>query len=119
MLLVVKNLPANAGDKKYGFDPWVRKISCRRAWQPTPVFLPGEMPWTEEPGRLQPIESHRAGHDRSDLARTHSKSYEKKLCIFNINVKINQLKFTKLFLKIFLEFLVSVGYHIRFKLSTL
>ena len=77
------------------------------------------MPWTEEPGRLQPIESHRAGHDRSDLARTHSKSYEKKLCIFNINVKINQLKFTKLFLKIFLEFLVSVGYHIRFKLSTL
>ena len=42
MLLVVKNLPANAGDKKYGFDPWVRKISCRRAWQPTPVFLPGE-----------------------------------------------------------------------------
>ena len=24
------------------FDPWVRKISWRRAWQPTPVFLPGE-----------------------------------------------------------------------------
>ena len=22
------------------FDPWVRKISWRRAWQPTPVFLP-------------------------------------------------------------------------------
>ena len=21
--------------------PWVRKISSRRAWQPTPVFLPG------------------------------------------------------------------------------
>ena len=42
MALVVKNLPANAGDKRYRFDPWVRKISCRRAWQPTPVFLPGE-----------------------------------------------------------------------------
>ena len=25
-----------------GFDPWVRKIPWRRAWQPTPVFLPGE-----------------------------------------------------------------------------
>ena len=25
-----------------GFDPWVRKIPQRRAWQPTPVFLPGE-----------------------------------------------------------------------------
>ena len=25
-----------------GFDPWVGKISWRRKWQPTPVFLPGE-----------------------------------------------------------------------------
>ena len=24
------------------FDPWVRKIPCRRKWQSTPVFLPGE-----------------------------------------------------------------------------
>ena len=23
------------------FDPWVRKIPWRRAWQPTPVSLPG------------------------------------------------------------------------------
>ena len=26
--------------RRYGFDPW--KISWRRKWQPTPVFLPGE-----------------------------------------------------------------------------
>ena len=38
--------------KRHGFNPWVGKISWRRAWQPTPVFLPGESPWTEEPGRL-------------------------------------------------------------------
>ena len=25
-----------------GFDPWVRRIPWRRAWQPSPVFLPGE-----------------------------------------------------------------------------
>ena len=25
-----------------GFDPWVRKISWRRTWQPTPVLLPGK-----------------------------------------------------------------------------
>ena len=25
-----------------GFNPWVEKIPWRRAWQPTPVFLPGE-----------------------------------------------------------------------------
>ena len=28
--------------KRYRFDPWVGKIPWRRAWQPTPVFLPGE-----------------------------------------------------------------------------
>ena len=32
--------------------PWVGKIPCRKAWQPTPVVLPGESPWTEEPGEL-------------------------------------------------------------------
>ena len=28
--------------KRHGFYPWVRKIPWRRAWQPSPVFLPGE-----------------------------------------------------------------------------
>ena len=28
--------------KRQGFDSWVRKIPWRGAWQPTPVFLPGE-----------------------------------------------------------------------------
>ena len=28
--------------RRHMFDPWVRKISWRRAWQPIPVFLPGE-----------------------------------------------------------------------------
>ena len=26
--------------RRYGFDPWVRKIPWGRRWQPTPVFLP-------------------------------------------------------------------------------
>ena len=39
---MVKNLPANAGDKRFGFDPWVGKIPWRRKWQPAPVFLPGK-----------------------------------------------------------------------------
>ena len=29
------------------YTPW------RRAWQPTPEFLPGESPWAEEPDGLQ------------------------------------------------------------------
>ena len=28
--------------QRQGFDPWVGKTPWRRAWQPTPVFLPGE-----------------------------------------------------------------------------
>ena len=40
---MVKNLPTNAGHmKRCEFNPWVRKIPWRRAWQPTPLFLPGE-----------------------------------------------------------------------------
>ena len=30
--------------KRHGFDPWVRRIPWKRAWQNTPVFLPGESP---------------------------------------------------------------------------
>ena len=44
----VKNLPANAGDIRLRFSPWVGKIPCRRAWLPTTGFFPGESPWTEE-----------------------------------------------------------------------
>ena len=28
--------------KRCGFNPWVGKIPWRRAWQPTPIFLPGK-----------------------------------------------------------------------------
>ena len=35
------------------FDPWVQKTSWRKTWQPTPVFLPGEIPLTDKPGGLQ------------------------------------------------------------------
>ena len=28
--------------RRPGSDPWVRTISWRRKWQPTPVFLPGK-----------------------------------------------------------------------------
>ena len=54
--LVVKNPPANAGDT--GDSDSIREIPWRRAWQLTPVFLPGEShgqrslagysPWSHE-----------------------------------------------------------------------
>ena len=42
-VLVVKNPPANTGNiRDMGSITWVGKILWRRAWQPTPIFLPGE-----------------------------------------------------------------------------
>ena len=49
--------------RRPGFDPWVGKIPRRREWQPTPVFLPGESPWTEEPDRLLYLGSQKVRHD--------------------------------------------------------
>ena len=58
---LIKSFPGGAGgkepsegNKRRGFDPWVRKIPWRRAWQLTPVFLPGESPGTGEPGGFSP-----------------------------------------------------------------
>ena len=46
-------------------ETWVQSLgwedSWRRAWQPTPAFLPGESPWTEDPGGLQSMGLH--GHE--------------------------------------------------------
>ena len=61
--LVVKNLPLSAGDIRDGFSPWVGKIPLRRKWQPTPVSLPRESPWTEELSGLLPW-----GHKESEAA---------------------------------------------------
>ena len=53
----VKNLPQCRRHRRCGFNPWVGKIPWRRKWQPTPVFLPEKIPWTEESGRPQSIGS--------------------------------------------------------------
>ena len=58
--LMVKNLPAMR-------ETWVQLLGwddpLRRAWEPTPLFLPGKSPLTEEPGGLQSIGCQRVGHD--------------------------------------------------------
>ena len=45
------------------FDPWIAKILWRRAWQPIPVFLPGESPWTEESSGLQSMGLQKVRHN--------------------------------------------------------
>ena len=56
--------------KRCRFNLWVRKIPWRRSWQPS--ILAWEIPWTEEPGGLQSVESQRVGHNWSKLARRHT-----------------------------------------------
>ena len=66
------------GSKRCKFNHWVRKIPWRRAWQPTPVFLPGEShergAWRAKSGGLQKV-----GHDWNDLACTHKGKIEEDL----------------------------------------
>ena len=66
MAQMVKNPPAMQESLVQSLG-WEDPLS--RARQSTQVFLPGEYPWTEEPGRLQSIESQRVRHD---LATKHS-----------------------------------------------
>ena len=56
---VVKNLPANAGDA--GLIPG-QEDSLEKEMA-TQSSITWEIPWTEEPGRLQSTGLQRAGHD--------------------------------------------------------
>ena len=47
-----------------GLDPWVRKISWRRKWQPTPVFLPGE-----SHGQKSLVGCSPQSHDELDMTK--------------------------------------------------
>ena len=50
------------------FNPWVWKISWRRAWQPTPVFLPGRSQGQRSLSGYSLWNFKRVRHDWSDLA---------------------------------------------------
>ena len=63
VLLVVKPACQCRRSKRHGSSPWVRMISWRKAWKPTPVFLPGESQWTEELGGLQSMGLQRVRHN--------------------------------------------------------
>ena len=57
---MVKNLPAI---QETQFDLCVGKISWRRVWQPTPVFLPGEFHVQRSLAGYSP-----GGHKESDVS---------------------------------------------------
>ena len=69
--------------KRPGFDPWVRKNPWRRAWQPTPVFLPRKFhgqrsladysPWAHE--ELDMTEHTYMHTHTHTLAHTHTHTH--------------------------------------------
>ena len=62
-----------------GFDPWVGKIPWRRAWQPTPKFLPGEAHRTEELGGLQSTGLQRIRYNWGDSTQTHTDALNERM----------------------------------------
>ena len=48
--------------KRHRFDPWVKKVPWKRAWQLTPVFLPGE-----SPGQRSLVVYSPQGHKELDM----------------------------------------------------
>ena len=80
--------------RKTRFDPWIGKIPWIREWQPNPVFLPGESPWTEEPGGLQSIGSQRVRHKWATNTFTFKMS--KSFRLYNKILQKTQADFKKM-----------------------
>ena len=77
----------NIGSEDFNLWIWGEQnsahYSCkwRRKWQPTPVLLTGESPWTEEPGELQSMGSKRVRHDwatKHTHTETHTDTHTRK-----------------------------------------
>ena len=86
-LIIKRGIPGSPSGKgptcqgrRHGLHPWIRKILWRRAWQLTPVFLPGE-----SPGQRSLVgydsEGRRVRHDRSDLVHSHTWLSDIPLCM--------------------------------------
>ena len=81
-----------------GLDPWVEKISWRRKWQPTPVFLPRKShgqriltvytPWGHESDMTEWLSIH----IHKEEVRTYNEGVES---CWNFNMVTNKFLFVK------------------------
>ena len=60
---MVKNLPASAGDLRDSGSIPGSEDPLEEVMATNSSILAWRIPWTEEPGRLQSIGSHRVRHD--------------------------------------------------------
>ena len=65
-------------------ETWVRSLGwedlLEEGMATHSSILSWRLPWTEEPGGLQSVGWHRAGHDWSDLAGTHTNGLLRYQC---------------------------------------
>ena len=76
--------------KSHGFDPWVGEIPWRRAWQPTPVFLPGESHGQRSLMGYKPW-GHRVGHNWVTFTFTFSGKNSTQALTWLVDIWMNHL----------------------------
>ena len=90
----VKTLPAIQRDPgELGSIPGWGQSPGGGKWQPTLVFLPGKIPWTEEPGRLQTLGLQRVKHDWEINTFTFTSSQYN--CLLGLQDKVLQTELFK------------------------
>ena len=74
--------------RRQRFNPWVRKIPWRRAWQSTPGFLPGESHGQRSLAGYSPWGHRRVGHDLATEHRgaTDPLSLHTSLCSSSVDL---------------------------------
>ena len=90
----VKTLPAIQRDPgELGSIPGWGRSPGGGKWQPTLVFLPGKIPWREEPGRLQSLGLQRVKHDWEINTSTFTSS--QYTCLLGLQDKVLQTELFK------------------------
>ena len=88
--------------QRHRFDTWVRKIPWRRAWQPTPVFLPREFCGQRSLTRFRP-----RGCKESDIIEQLTHPWWKQdeprriNCIYRIQLSVKNTECPAIWLKIY------------------
>ena len=103
-----KGFPSSASGKasvkRRGFDSWIGKIPWRRAWQPTPVFLPGEShghrslagysPWGSKESDLTEATNHGklTNHVHEVHGHLNALKYKKFKCLGPSSADVTSLR---------------------------
>ena len=75
---------------RHGFDPWVGKIPWRRAWQPTPILLPGESHGQRSWWATVHGVTKRVGHNSGTKQQQNTKTAEKWLLYSSLQLTITK-----------------------------